>query len=129
MNFSGLQRRIRHESPFALFVYCRNHRIALCLVHLINNIQYFKKLIPHYWHYGSYLSFHHRSWLFPSTFNQSIGRNHLPFFVQLLPDGCRIFMHLPDLFQGTTLFSQLINTLVSSDSLQNFDFNKRCIIF
>ncbi|XP_061179464.1 uncharacterized protein LOC133188092 [Saccostrea echinata] len=31
----GLQRRIRHESPFALFVNCRNHRLALCLVHLI----------------------------------------------------------------------------------------------
>lgn len=31
----GLQRRIRHESPFALYVNCRNHRLALCLVHLI----------------------------------------------------------------------------------------------
>lgn len=31
----GLERRIRHESPFALYVNCRNHRLALCLVHLI----------------------------------------------------------------------------------------------
>lgn len=35
MNFSGLQRGIRHESPLALFVNCRNHWLALCLVHLI----------------------------------------------------------------------------------------------
>ncbi|XP_078327996.1 zinc finger MYM-type protein 1-like [Crassostrea virginica] len=31
----GLQRRIRHESPFSLYINCRNHRLALCLAHLI----------------------------------------------------------------------------------------------
>ncbi|XP_033744317.1 E3 SUMO-protein ligase KIAA1586-like [Pecten maximus] len=30
-----LQRRIRHVSPFAVYINCRNHRLALCLVHLI----------------------------------------------------------------------------------------------
>ena len=30
----GLQRRIRHVSPYALYMNCRNHRLALCLVHL-----------------------------------------------------------------------------------------------
>ena len=31
----GLQRRIRHVSPFAIYMNCRNHRLALCLVHLL----------------------------------------------------------------------------------------------
>ena len=30
----GLQRRIRHVSPYVLYMNCRNHRLALCLVHL-----------------------------------------------------------------------------------------------
>ena len=31
----GLQRRIRHVSPFAIYMNCRTHRLALCLVHLL----------------------------------------------------------------------------------------------
>ena len=31
----GLQRHIRHKSPFAIYMNCRNHRLALCLVHLL----------------------------------------------------------------------------------------------
>ena len=30
----GLQRRICHVSSYALYLNCRNHRLALCLVHL-----------------------------------------------------------------------------------------------
>ena len=33
----GLQRRTRQVSPFALYLSCRNHRLALCLVHLLKN--------------------------------------------------------------------------------------------
>ncbi|KAL5008565.1 hypothetical protein ScPMuIL_014146 [Solemya velum] len=32
---TGVQRRMRHLSPFTVFVSCRNHRLALCLAHLI----------------------------------------------------------------------------------------------
>ncbi|KAL5006843.1 hypothetical protein ScPMuIL_015649 [Solemya velum] len=32
---TGVQRRTRHLSPFTVFVSCRNHRLALCLAHLI----------------------------------------------------------------------------------------------
>ena len=35
--FSGLQRRIRHLSPFCLYMNCRNHRLALCLKHLMKD--------------------------------------------------------------------------------------------
>ena len=31
----GLQRHIRHVSPFAIYMNCRNHRLTLCLVHLL----------------------------------------------------------------------------------------------
>ena len=31
----GLQRRLQHVSPYALYLNCRNHRLALCLVHLL----------------------------------------------------------------------------------------------
>ena len=31
----GLQRLIRHTSPHSLYINCRNHRLALCLVHLL----------------------------------------------------------------------------------------------
>ena len=31
----GLQHRIQHVSPFALYLNCRNHWLALCLVHLM----------------------------------------------------------------------------------------------
>ncbi|XP_052245734.1 uncharacterized protein LOC127854716 [Dreissena polymorpha] len=34
---SGLQRRIRHLSPICLYMNCRNHRLALCLKHLMKN--------------------------------------------------------------------------------------------
>ncbi|XP_062616029.1 uncharacterized protein LOC134277729 [Saccostrea cucullata] len=32
---SGLQRRVRHISPHCLYINCRNHRLALCLKHLM----------------------------------------------------------------------------------------------
>ena len=32
---NGLQRRIQHISPYAFYINCRNHRLALCLVHLL----------------------------------------------------------------------------------------------
>ncbi|XP_033730344.1 uncharacterized protein LOC117319689 isoform X2 [Pecten maximus] len=32
---SGLQRRMRHLSPMCLYMNCRNHRLALCLRHLM----------------------------------------------------------------------------------------------
>ena len=31
----GLQGRIRHVSPLDIYMNCRNHRFALCLVHLL----------------------------------------------------------------------------------------------
>lgn len=31
----GVQQRIRHENQFALYINCRNHRLALCMTHLI----------------------------------------------------------------------------------------------
>ena len=31
----GLQRRIRNETPFNIYVNCRNHRLALCFPHLM----------------------------------------------------------------------------------------------
>ena len=31
----GLQRLIRHTAPHSQYLNCRNHRLALCLVHLI----------------------------------------------------------------------------------------------
>lgn len=35
IKISGLQRRIRHVSPLSLYMNCRNHRLALCLKHLM----------------------------------------------------------------------------------------------
>ena len=32
---NGLQRRIQHVSPYAFYINCGNHRLALCLVHLL----------------------------------------------------------------------------------------------
>lgn len=32
---TGLQRRIRHLSPHCIYINCRNHRLALCLKHLM----------------------------------------------------------------------------------------------
>ena len=31
----GLQRLIRHSSPHSQYINCRNHRLALCFVHLL----------------------------------------------------------------------------------------------
>ena len=33
----GLQRCTRHVSPFAVYMNCRNHRLALCFVHLLKS--------------------------------------------------------------------------------------------
>ena len=35
---NGLQRRISYYSPFSIDVNCRNHRLALCLPHLMKKI-------------------------------------------------------------------------------------------
>ena len=35
----GLQRLIRHTAPHSQYLNCRNHRLALCLVHLIPHYQ------------------------------------------------------------------------------------------
>ncbi|XP_052260782.1 E3 SUMO-protein ligase KIAA1586-like isoform X2 [Dreissena polymorpha] len=40
----GLQRRIRHESPLSIYVNCRNHRIALCFVHLLKESDLLKEV-------------------------------------------------------------------------------------
>ena len=34
---SGLQRRFRHEVPHAKYINCRNHKLALVLMHLLPN--------------------------------------------------------------------------------------------
>lgn len=41
---SGLQRRIRHESPFNIYINCRCHRLALCFPHLMKH-EDFKDLL------------------------------------------------------------------------------------
>lgn len=35
--FVGLQRLFRHHVPCQLYVHCRNHRLALCIKHLIKD--------------------------------------------------------------------------------------------
>jgi hypothetical protein len=40
----GLQRLIRHTSPHSMYINCRNHRLALCLVHLIPKYPKLKEL-------------------------------------------------------------------------------------
>ena len=35
---NGLQRRIRYYPPFSIYINCRNHRLALCLPHLMKDI-------------------------------------------------------------------------------------------
>ena len=37
---SGLQRRIRNFSPFNIYISCGNHKLALCLPHLMKIIEY-----------------------------------------------------------------------------------------
>ena len=44
---NGLQRRIRNFSPFNIHVNCRNHRLALCLPHLMKNIEYAELLLDY----------------------------------------------------------------------------------
>ena len=34
---SGLQRRIRFHPLFNIYINCRNHRLALCLLHLMKD--------------------------------------------------------------------------------------------
>ena len=40
----GLQRLIHHTSPYAQYLNCKNHRLALCLVHLIPKYQKLSEL-------------------------------------------------------------------------------------
>ena len=40
----GLQRRIRHYSPFNIYVNSRNHRLALCLPHIMKNKKFLNML-------------------------------------------------------------------------------------
>ena len=40
----GLQRLLRHTAPHAQYLNCRNHRLALCLVHLIPRYQKLREL-------------------------------------------------------------------------------------
>ena len=42
---NGLQRRRRNFSPFNIYINCRNHRLALCLPHLMKNIEYAELLL------------------------------------------------------------------------------------
>lgn len=35
-SFVGLQRRFRHLVPHQIYINCRNHKLALCVKHLIN---------------------------------------------------------------------------------------------
>ena len=37
MHFAGLQRRFRHISPLCHYINCRNHRLALCIKHLMKD--------------------------------------------------------------------------------------------
>ena len=39
---NGLQRRIRNESPHNIYLNCRNHRLALCIPHLMKD----KEFVP-----------------------------------------------------------------------------------
>ena len=55
----GLQRRIRHVSPFAVYMNCRNHRLALCLVHLLKSyseLESLDKLLLSLWKLFEYSS-------------------------------------------------------------------------
>ena len=46
-NNSGLQRRIRFYSPFNMYINCRNHRLALCLLHLMKDADFAELLIDY----------------------------------------------------------------------------------
>lgn len=99
-----LQRRIRHESPFALYVNCRNHRLALCLVHLIKKypvLQEIDSLLISLW---KLLSLPLRRWLYSRTSSLCMEKTHWHSFVLLQQDGCLISMHVQDLYQGNFKF-------------------------
>ena len=55
----GLQLHICHVSPYALYMNCQNHRLALCLVHLLkhyNELESVDALLMSFWkifHYSS----------------------------------------------------------------------------
>lgn len=86
----GLQRRIRHESPFALYVNCRNHRLALCLVHLIKKYPVLQEIDS----------------LLISLWKQQ--------------DGFLISMHVQDLYQGNFKFIRVfLNKLKGGKNLFN----------
>ena len=55
----GLQRRIRYVLPFAVYMNCRNHRLALCLVHLLKSyseLESLDKLLLSLWKLFEYNS-------------------------------------------------------------------------
>ena len=55
----GLQRRIRHVSPSAIYTNCRNHHLALCLVHLLKTyrkLESLYKLLLSLWKFFEYSS-------------------------------------------------------------------------
>ena len=55
----GLQRCIRHVSPFAVYMNCRNHCLALCLVHLLkfySELESLDKLLLSLWKLLEYSS-------------------------------------------------------------------------
>ena len=44
---TGLQRRIRFYSPFNMYINCRNHRLASCLLHLMKDADFAELLIDY----------------------------------------------------------------------------------
>ena len=44
---NGLQRGIRFYSPFNIYINCRNHRLALCLHHLMKDVDFAELLIDY----------------------------------------------------------------------------------
>ena len=44
---NGLQRGIRFYSPFNMYINCRNHRLALCLHHLMKDVDFAELLIDY----------------------------------------------------------------------------------
>ena len=44
---TGLQRRIRHYSPHNIYINCRNHRLALCLPHLMKKPEFAEMLLDY----------------------------------------------------------------------------------
>ena len=44
---NGLQRRIRNFPPFNICISCGNHKLALCLPHLMKIIEYAELLLDY----------------------------------------------------------------------------------